>query len=200
MTLPSTIGARIKAIRDAAGMKQNVLAQSLGFSARSLISWEKDVCDPPLTVIRQLCRHHDVSPQWLIFGTDLIPTPYHGVADWARYDRLSTVIDRVATDLGNDVAVDRRESLARAFYDSGEEGDARTGRRLSHSLALVLGGEMGASDEVASPITIAAPSDDLSRGIDEALSVDTGRGVAGSARMGRPVRASADATDPEVDI
>ena len=200
MTRPSTIGARIKAIRDVAGMKQNTLAESLGYSTRSLITWEKDGCDPPLAVIRQLCRDYDVSAQWLVFGTDLIPTPYHGSADWARYDRLATVIERAANDLGGEVSADRRENLARAFYDSGEDGDARTGRRLYNILAWALGGEVGASDEVASPLTIAAPSDDQSYGFDEALSADTGRGVAGSARMGRPVRASAAATDSEVGI
>jgi transcriptional regulator with XRE-family HTH domain len=200
MTLPSSIGARIKAIRYVAGISQNNLAQALGFSTRSLIGWEKDVTDPPLAVIRQLCRDYDVSSEWLLFGTDLIPTPFHGSADWARYDQLVAVIERASTDLGAEVAADRRENLARALYDAGEHGDAGTGRRLYHILMLVLGGEMRASDEVASPLTIAASSDDLSHGVGEPSSAHIGRGVAGSARTGRPGRASGGATGSEVGI
>jgi DNA-binding XRE family transcriptional regulator len=71
---PSTLGERIKAIRHVAGMGQDALARALGFSTRSLISWEKDAVEPPLGVVRQLCRDHDVDAGWLVFGTDTKPT------------------------------------------------------------------------------------------------------------------------------
>lgn len=130
MSQPSTLGGRIKAIRRTAGMGQDALAQALGFSTRSLISWEKDVVEPPLGVVRQLCRDHDVDAGWLVFGTDTTPTRYHGPVDWERYDRLLSMIETLSIDVGLRLKPGRSQVLARSLYDEGDAADADTRRRL----------------------------------------------------------------------
>jgi DNA-binding XRE family transcriptional regulator len=137
----STLGARIKSIRHTAGLGQDALARALGFSTRSLISWEKDVVEPPLGVVRQLCRDHDVDAGWLVFGTDTTPTRYHGPVDWERYDRLLTVIDALCIDVGFDPEPGSCETLARSLYDEGDDADADTRRRLRHTLLMLSKGK-----------------------------------------------------------
>ncbi len=141
MSQPSTLGGRIKAIRRMAGMGQDVLAQALGFSTRSLISWEKDVVEPPLGVVRQLCRDHDVDAGWLVFGTDTAPTRYHGPVDWERYDRLLSMIETLSVDVGLRLKPGRGQVLARSLYDEGDAADADTRRRLRHVLLALSQGD-----------------------------------------------------------
>lgn len=136
----STLGERIRAIRHAAGMGQDALARALGFSTRSLISWEKDAVEPPLAVIRQLCRDHDVDAAWLVFGTDTTPVQHHGPADWARFDRLLAMIKALCIDVGFDPKDGSREALARSLYDEGDDADADTHRRLRHTLLMLSKG------------------------------------------------------------
>lgn len=130
MSEPSTLGSRIKALRRAAGMGQDALAQALGFSTRSLISWEKDVVEPPLSVVRQLCRDHEIDAGWLVFGTDTTPTRYHGPVEWERYDRLLAMIEALCVDVGLRLKPGRCQALARSLYDEGDDEDADTRRRL----------------------------------------------------------------------
>lgn len=133
----STLGARMKAIRHAARMGQDAMARALGFSIRSLITWEKDAVEPPLGVVRQLCRDHDVDPGWLVFGTDTTPRRYHGAADWARYDRLLSMIEALCVDVGYRPKAGRAQVLARRLYDEGDDADADTRRRLRDTLLML---------------------------------------------------------------
>ncbi|MBD8548163.1 helix-turn-helix domain-containing protein [Sphingomonas sp. CFBP 8760] len=137
----STLGGRIKAIRRVAGMGQDALAQALGFSTRSLISWEKDVVEPPLGVVRQLCRDHEIDAGWLVFGTDTTPTRYHGPVEWERYDRLLAMIEALRVDVGLRLKPGRCQVLARSLYDEGDDADADTRRRLRHMLLALSQGD-----------------------------------------------------------
>jgi len=137
----STLGGRIKAIRHAAGIGQDALARALGFSNRSLISWEKDVVEPPLAVVRQLCRDHDVDAGWLVFGTDTTPVRHHGPVDWPRYDRLLAMIEALRVDVGLRLKPGRCQVLARSLYDEGDDADADTRRRLRHMLLALSQGD-----------------------------------------------------------
>ncbi|WCT75873.1 helix-turn-helix transcriptional regulator (plasmid) [Sphingomonas naphthae] len=141
MSQPSTLGARIKAIRRVAGMGQDALAQALGFSTRSLISWERDVVEPPLGVVRQLCRDHEVDVGWLVFGTDTTPARHHGPADWPRYERLLAMIEALRVDVGLRLKPGRCQVLARSLYDEGDDADADTRRRLRHMLLALSQGD-----------------------------------------------------------
>ncbi len=137
----STLGARIKAIRHMAGMGQDALAQALGFSTRSLISWEKDMVEPPLGVVRQLCRDHEVDADWLVFGTDTTPTRYHGPVEWDRYDRLVKMIGDLCEDVGFDPEPGSGQRLARSLYDEGDDDDADTRRRIRHTILMLSKGK-----------------------------------------------------------
>lgn len=141
MSQNSTLGARIKAIRQAAGLGQDALARALGFSTRSLISWEKNAVEPPLSVMRQLCRDHEVDAGWLVFGTDTAPTRYHGPVDWGRYDRLVGLINALCDDVGFDPEPGSGEKLARSLYDEGDDADADTRRRLRHTILMLSKGK-----------------------------------------------------------
>ena len=141
MSQSSTLGERIKAIRRAAGMGQDALAQALGFSTRSLISWEKDVVEPPLAVVRQLCRDHEIDVGWLVFGTDTKPTLYHGPVEWERYDRLVKLIDDLCEVVGFDPEPGSGQRLARSLYDEGDDDDADTRRRIRHTILMLSKGK-----------------------------------------------------------
>jgi DNA-binding XRE family transcriptional regulator len=137
----SSLGARIKAIRAMAGMGQEALAQALGFSTRSLISWERDMVEPPLGVVRQLCRDHKVDAGWLVFGTDTTPARYHGPVEWERYDRLLEMIEALCDDVGFEPEAGSGEKLARSLYDEGDVDDADTRRRLRHTILMLSKGK-----------------------------------------------------------
>jgi DNA-binding XRE family transcriptional regulator len=141
MSQPSTLGGRIKAIRRMAGMGQDALAQALGFSTRSLISWEKDVVEPPLGVVRQLCCDHTIDAGWLVFGTDTKPTLYHGPVEWERYDRLVKLIDDLCKDVGFVPEPGSGERLARSLYDEGDDDDVDTRRRIRHTILMLSKGK-----------------------------------------------------------
>jgi DNA-binding XRE family transcriptional regulator len=141
MSQPSTLGGRIKAIRRMAGMGQDALAQALGFSTRSLISWEKDVVEPPLGVVRQLCRDHEIDAGWLIFGADTTPARHHGPVDWPRYDGLLAMIEALCVDVGLRLKPGRCQVLARSLYDEGDDADADTRRRLRNMLLALSQGD-----------------------------------------------------------
>ncbi len=63
-----TLGGRLSAARDAAGVTLPDLANRLGVKADSLLNWEADRCEPRPSRLIDLAGILGVSPMWLITG------------------------------------------------------------------------------------------------------------------------------------
>jgi transcriptional regulator with XRE-family HTH domain len=136
----STIGERIKAVRLRAGLGQEAFAKALGCSKRALVSWELGGAEPPITLMVRLRRDYDVDPEWVILGDDVVPRSYYGPVDWDRLDRLSGDVDAICRDVGLRLPDERRQALARVFYDGGADAGAANRKQLRGMLlALSLG-------------------------------------------------------------
>lgn len=136
----STIGARIRAVRLRTGLPQDQFASALGYSKRSLVSWEADAAEPPIAILGKLREVYDIDPEWIVLGEDYEPRTYFGPADWERLDRLSRDVDLVCTDVGLNLKPERRTSLARILYDGGADaGPANKKQLRGMMLTLSMG-------------------------------------------------------------
>lgn len=64
----ATLGDRLAAAREAAGMTQATLAQRLGVRAKTLRDWEDDVSEPRANRLQMLAALLGVSLRWLLTG------------------------------------------------------------------------------------------------------------------------------------
>ena len=135
-----TVGERIKAVRQRAGLGQQAFADALGYSKRALVSWELGGAEPPIALLPKLRRDYDIDPEWVVMGEDLTPRSYYGAVDWNRLDRLIGDVAQVCADVGIRLKPERCEALARVLYDSGADAGQATRKQLRGTLlALSLG-------------------------------------------------------------
>ena len=85
-----TLGDRIVQARERAGLSTAQLARRLGVKTRTLSSWEKNATEPRSNRLMMLAGSLNVSPLWLLNGTDEY-APNEEVAD------LSEMRERVAS-------------------------------------------------------------------------------------------------------
>jgi len=71
----ATLGDRLAAARDAAGLTQSGLAQRLGVRVRTLRDWENDVSEPRANRLQMLAALLGVSLRWLLTGVGLDVVP-----------------------------------------------------------------------------------------------------------------------------
>ncbi|MCB1395381.1 MAG: helix-turn-helix transcriptional regulator [Rhodobacter sp.] len=64
----ATLGDRLAAARDGAGMTQTALAQRLGVRIKTLRDWENDVSEPRANRLQMLAALLGVSLRWLLTG------------------------------------------------------------------------------------------------------------------------------------
>lgn len=141
MTGTSSIGKRIKAVRERAGLGQDQFAAALGYSKRSLVSWEADAAEPPVAILVRLRELYNVDPEWVVMGEDLRPRSYWGPVDWERLDRIARDIHAVCVDVGLDLNLERRTALARIQYDADmDAGHANRKQLRGMLLTLSQGG------------------------------------------------------------
>ena len=71
----ATLGDRLAAGREAAGMTQGQLAQRLGVRAKTLRDWENDLSEPRANRLQMLAALLGVSLRWLLTGEgdDVVP-------------------------------------------------------------------------------------------------------------------------------
>ena len=67
----SSIGQRIKLIRQKVGLSQDEFAKKLGYSKRALINWEKGIADPSVSLLQTLLQEYSVDLEWLVTGASL---------------------------------------------------------------------------------------------------------------------------------
>tara|TARA_B100000315_G_scaffold109356_1_gene100353 strand:- start:1983 stop:2351 length:369 start_codon:yes stop_codon:yes gene_type:complete len=63
------IGTRVRAIRKALRLEQTELAKEVGVSQAIISQYENGMTEIPLSFLEHLKKKHDVSSDWLIFGT-----------------------------------------------------------------------------------------------------------------------------------
>ena len=71
----ATLGDRLAAAREAAGMDQAKLAQRLGVRKSTLVGWENDVSEPRANQVQMLTALLSVSLRWLLTGVGQDVTP-----------------------------------------------------------------------------------------------------------------------------
>lgn len=64
----ATLGDRLAAAREAAGMTQAQLSQRVGVRGKTLIGWENDVSEPRANQLQMLTALLNVSLRWLLTG------------------------------------------------------------------------------------------------------------------------------------
>lgn len=72
------IGARLRVERERVGLSRDQVVAHINYSRSTLQQWEAGSTEPPISAIGQLATLYNVSPQYLIFGTDgdtPLPTP-----------------------------------------------------------------------------------------------------------------------------
>jgi transcriptional regulator with XRE-family HTH domain len=79
----ATLGDRIAAAREAAGLSAKALAQNLGVKTETLARWEEDRADPRANRIQMMAGILGVSLSWLLTGKGEGPD---GPVDAARTD------------------------------------------------------------------------------------------------------------------
>lgn len=126
----STIGERIKAVRQRAGLPQERFAAALGYSRRAVINWEQDAAEPPIGILAKLRTLFDVDPEWVVMGEGDAPKSQHGRTDWKRLERIRREVDKVCDQVGSDLDEDTRAELARDLFDDGPEAEAENMRQL----------------------------------------------------------------------
>lgn len=74
----ATLGDRLAAAREAAGLNQSALAQRLGVRVKTLRDWENDVSEPRANRLQMVAALLGVSLRWLLTGVGQDVTPPDG--------------------------------------------------------------------------------------------------------------------------
>lgn len=66
--IPSSIGQRIKALRNKNGISQQILADLIPCHKASVSRWESDESTPSMETISRIAEYFEVSEYYLMFG------------------------------------------------------------------------------------------------------------------------------------
>ncbi|WP_409677757.1 helix-turn-helix transcriptional regulator [Paracoccus sp. (in: a-proteobacteria)] len=69
----ATLGDRLTAAREAAGLSVDQLAGELGVRPETQLGWEVDQAEPGAPLLNQIAGRLEVSPQWLLTGQGEAP-------------------------------------------------------------------------------------------------------------------------------
>ena len=133
----STMGARLRAVRERERMSQVDFAETLGASRSALINWEKDESEPPAGMLRLLRARFDVDPEWLLSGEDLVPRRHHVIQDWQVYDRIETELAAACRQARLELSVGQLRDLARIIYEDGTETENLQNGKVLRTLRVI---------------------------------------------------------------
>lgn len=142
MPTSSTIGERIRAVRQRAKLPLDRFAETLGCSRRALINWEQNAAEPPISVLAKLRRLYDVDPEWVVMGEDLTPRTRHAPIDWDRFDRIARDVQAASKQVGTDFGADPVDAkviteLVRDLFDSDPTEDEANRKRVRRTLQAI---------------------------------------------------------------
>lgn len=129
-----SIGKRIEAVRKRAKLTQEAFADRLGFSRRSLHTWEKDLTPPPVVAVVKLREAFDIDPEWVIMGEGLTPCRHFHPIDWDVYDETIREIEKIAREVRLVLTREQTERLARIEFANGTLMTGKDRSRLTEYL------------------------------------------------------------------
>ncbi len=141
MPEPSTIGERIRAVRQRAGLSLDRFAEALGSSRRALINWEQNAAEPPIGILAKLRRLYDVDPEWVVLGEDLSPRARYGKMDRERFARIEQDVEAACIQVGIVFEPQVRTELVLGLYDDDPADDAANRKRLRQTLLAIAKGK-----------------------------------------------------------
>lgn len=125
-----TIGERLRAIRQRAGLSQQGFASLLGYSKRAILNWELGAAEPPIAILPTIREVFDVDPEWVVSGTDLTPRSLFKPIDWDWLREIDRDVGHACLSVGLDLTNEQREGLVQALYDEGRETYADSKKRM----------------------------------------------------------------------
>lgn len=138
-----SIGERIRAVRQRAGLSLDRFAEAIGYSRRALINWEQNAAEPPIAVLAKLRRLYDVDPEWVVLGEDLTPRSHYGATDWTRFDRIAKDVDAACTQVGIEFEPHVRAELVRGLFEDDPADDDSNRKQLRRTLLAIAKGKSG---------------------------------------------------------
>lgn len=136
----STIGERIRAVRQKAGLSLDRFAEALGYSRRALINWEQNAAEPPIGILAKLRNLYDVDPEWVVMGEDLVPQTQYGPTDWTRFDRIARDVDAACSQVGIEFDHEVLTGLVRDLFDDEPDDYAANRKQLRRTLLAIVKG------------------------------------------------------------
>lgn len=116
----STIGQRIRAVRQRAGLEHARFATNLGYATRTIINWETGEAEPPVDILPKLRRQYDVDPEWIVSGEDLVPVSefrLHAIDDGAYQHVRAMVMSPRQIDTGTEAEqMTKRKQVETGFH------------------------------------------------------------------------------------
>lgn len=61
-----TLGAKLRDLREARNLSQKEVSEHLMISNKLLSSYERDVNDPPYSILKEICQYYNVSADYLL--------------------------------------------------------------------------------------------------------------------------------------
>lgn len=61
-----TLGAKLRDLREARNLSQKEVSEHLKISNKLLSSYERDVNDPPYSILKEICQYYNVSADYLL--------------------------------------------------------------------------------------------------------------------------------------
>ncbi len=142
MSTTHSIGERIRAVRQRAGLSLDRFADALGYSRRALVNWEQNAAEPPIGVLAKLRKIYDVDPEWVVLGEDLSPQARFGQTDWARFDRITRDVELACDQVGVDFELQVRAELIRGLFDDDPADEEANRRQLRQTLRAISKGKI----------------------------------------------------------
>lgn len=136
-----TIGQRIRAVRQQAGLSLDRLAEALGCSRRALINWEQNAAEPPIGILPKLRDLYNVDPEWIIRGEDLVPQSRFRLTDWARFDRIADDVAAACAQVGIKFDDKVITGLVRDLFDDEPDDYDANSKRLRRTLLSIARGK-----------------------------------------------------------
>lgn len=136
-----TIGQRIRAVRQQAGLSLDRLAEALGCSRRALINWEQNAAEPPIGILPKLRDLCNVDPEWIIRGEDLVPQSRFRLTDWARFDRIADDVAAACAQVGIKFDDKVITGLVRDLFDDEPDDYDANSKRLRRTLLSIARGK-----------------------------------------------------------
>lgn len=96
----ATVGDRLTAGREAAGLSIAELSADLGVRPETLEGWEADQAEPTAPLLAQIAARLHVEPEWLLTGAGSAPHQAQGTAVQVELHELRRLLAEAARRLG----------------------------------------------------------------------------------------------------